>query len=312
MKNKFIKENLKLAPIALFAYNRPWHIKQTINALKKNIYAKQSELFIFSDGPKNEEDGKKVREVRGYIKTINGFKRVTIIEREENLGLAESIITGVTDIVNKYGKIIVLEDDLITSKYFLQFLNEGLNIYSNENKIASIQGYVFPIKKKLPKIFFLKYTGAIGWGTWKRSWKYFEKEGEILFQKIKEENLKKIFDFNNSYYFTKMLKQQIEGKVDSWAIRWYASIFLKNKLSLYPGRSLIFHNGSDGSGTHVPPTNIFDVKITNKQIEIKKIFPNVDIMVYEEYARFLKSINPHFFIKLIRKTIYEINNILKK
>src|SRR3989338_525512 len=131
---------MKLAPITVFVYNRPWHIKQTIESLKKNKEAKKSDLFIFSDGPKNEDDQKKVDEVRKYIKKVNGFKMVTIIERQKNLRLANSIIAGVTEIINKYGKIIVLEDDLIASPYFLKFMNKGLDLYKKEERVASIHG----------------------------------------------------------------------------------------------------------------------------------------------------------------------------
>ncbi len=137
----------KLAPITLFVYNRLEHTKKTIDALKKNILAKQSELIIFSDAPKNKEDFMRVNGIRRYIKSIKGFKKIKVIERKENLGLAKSIILGVTKVVNEYNKIIVLEDDLITSKYFLKFMNEALDIYKDEKSVGSVQGYLYPIKE---------------------------------------------------------------------------------------------------------------------------------------------------------------------
>src|SRR3989339_698479 len=137
-----------LSPIVLFVYNRLEHTRKTIEALQKNELAKDSELFLYSDGPKNEENIKKVNEVRKYINSIDGFKKVKIVEREINFGLARSIIAGVTDIVNKYGKIIVLEDDIVTSPYFLTFMNDALCLYENEEKVMHISGYFFPVENK--------------------------------------------------------------------------------------------------------------------------------------------------------------------
>ena len=135
----------KLAPIALFVYNRLWHTCQTINALQKNKLSSESELFIFSDGAKNDNVSPQVKEVRDYIRTIDGFKKVTIIEQDMNIGLAKSIIRGVTKIVNEYGRIIVLEDDIVTSPYFLKFMNESLAFYENEDKVWHISGWNYPI-----------------------------------------------------------------------------------------------------------------------------------------------------------------------
>ncbi len=131
-----------LAPIILFTYNRPWHTRQTIEALQKNLYADKSRLIILSDGPKTEIDVPKVQKVREYIKTVKGFRSIEIIEREKNWGLANNIIDGVTRIINEYGKIIVLEDDIVTSPYFLKFMNEALEFYKDEERVMHISGYM--------------------------------------------------------------------------------------------------------------------------------------------------------------------------
>src|SRR5574341_550215 len=164
---------MNIAPISLFVYNRLRHTQQTVEALQKNELANVSHLFVFSDGPKSETDKEKVLKVREYIKTVTGFKSVTLIEREQNLGLGNSIITGVTEIVNRYGKIIVLEDDLVTSLYFLKFMNEALAFYTDDPRIYTITGYSFPIK--FPKDYhypvYLSYRhSSWGWGTWKENW----------------------------------------------------------------------------------------------------------------------------------------------
>ncbi|MDD4082332.1 MAG: glycosyltransferase [Sphaerochaetaceae bacterium] len=155
------------APIVLFVYSRLDHTKRTVEALKNNLLADESNLIIFSDAPKNEKSKKAVEEVRKYIHSIKGFKSVKIIERKNNVGLANSIIDGVTKVVNKYGKIIVLEDDLVTSKYFLNFMNDSLELYKNESKVISISGYTYPVGG-LAETFFIKGTDCWGWATWKR------------------------------------------------------------------------------------------------------------------------------------------------
>jgi hypothetical protein len=290
---------MALAPIVLFTYNRPWHLMQTVSALLKNSLASESEIFIFSDGPKDENDVPKVAEVRKYIKTIKGFKRVEIIERDKNWGLANNIIDGITKIVNQYGKVVVLEDDLSTSPYFLKFMNDGLNIYEEEEKVISVHGYVYPIKG-LPEIFFLRGADCWGWATWKRGWDLFEKDGKKLLDELEKRKLTKLFDFNGAYPYTKMLKDQVEGKVDSWAIRWYASAFIQEKLTLYPGISLVKHIGD--LGTHVKDSSLFDVELSEKPIFVKRIPPIEDPEVRKKIE--------DFFFRIRRKR--KISDLLKQ
>lgn len=240
---------MDLAPIVLFVYNRLKHTLQTVEALKKNLLASESELFIFSDGAKNSNEEIKVNEVRKYINSIDGFKNISVITRTINFGLSNNIIDGVTQIVNKYGKIIVLEDDLVTSPYFLKFMNDGLELYKNEKNVASVHGYIYPIEG-LPETFFIKGADCWGWATWDRVWNDFELDGRKLLKEIEKRNLQKEIDFNSSYGYTQMLKDQIKGKNDSWAVRWYASNYLKDMLTLYVGNSLVKNIGLDGSGTH--------------------------------------------------------------
>ena len=162
-----------LSPICLFTYNRLDETRQTVEALKRNFLAPLSCLYIFSDGPKDETITQKVNEVRQYIKTIGGFKAIKIFESPVNRGLAKSIIDGVTQIIEKYGRVIVLEDDLITSPNFLDFMNYALEFYQNKERVLSISGYSFSIN--YPNDY--KYDVAIGfrasswgWATWKDRW----------------------------------------------------------------------------------------------------------------------------------------------
>ena len=245
-------KSYNLAPIVLFVYNRLDHTKQTIEALQKNEISNKSDLFIYSDAAKNEGSKQKVAEVREYIKSINGFKNITIIEREKNYGLANSIIDGVTKIVNEYGKIIVLEDDLITSPNFLKFMNEALEIYKNEDKVYSVTGYSFTDNiSDIESSYFLKLTSSWSWGTWADRWQQFKRDKkdleQIISSSIQEKN---IFNFDDSYDYISMAKMQVYGKIDSWAIYWYLCLFKQQGLTLYPAKKLVKNIGFDGSGTH--------------------------------------------------------------
>ncbi|MCF6158629.1 MAG: glycosyltransferase family 2 protein [wastewater metagenome] len=290
-----------LAPIVLFVYNRLWHTQQTIEALQKNELAGASELFIFSDGPKSLNDGEKVSKVREYIKKVTGFKSVTVIEKHLNIGLANSIITGVTEIVNKHGKIITLEDDMITSLYFLKFMNEALEFYKDDEKVVCIHAYMYPIKARLPETFFLRGADCWGWATWKRGWDIFEPDGQKLLDEIKKRRLQRIFDINGAYPYTKMLVNQIRGRNDSWAALWRASTFLKEKLALHPGGSLIYNIGNDDSGTHGGISNMFNTVISNKPISLAKVPLEENKFVYKEIEKYLKSKKISFITLIINK-----------
>ena len=289
------------APIVLFTYNRPWHVRQTVDALQKNDLASESELIIFSDGPKNEEASVKVGEVRQYLKTITGFKRVRIYEQRENQGLPRNIIGGVTKVVNEYGRVIVLEDDLVTSPFFLKYMNEALNLYEQDDRVVSIHGYVSPVKTRLPETFFIKGADCWGWGTWKRGWDLFEGNGALLLKELKDRNLTREFDFNNSYPYTDMLINQIEGRVESWAIRWYASAFLRDKLTLYPGHSFVKNIGKDGTGMHCGVDDSYAVILEQTAINVKQIKVSENRDVRKIFEKFYQKSKGSFFFHLKRK-----------
>ncbi|EKD55813.1 MAG: hypothetical protein ACD_59C00032G0008 [uncultured bacterium] len=295
----------KIAPIVLFTYNRLWHTQQTINSLLKNDLADRSDVIIFSDGPKDVNSRLKVDEVRKYIKTVNGFKNIEIVESETNKGLAGSIISGVTKIVNEYGRVIVLEDDMITSPYFLRFMNDGLNFYENNEEVISISGYIYPLKQKLPETFFLKGADCWGWATWKRGWDLFEANGQQLLNELEKQNLTYEFDYSGTSPFTKMLKDQIAGKNNSWAIRWYASAFLKQKISLYPGISLIQNIGNDETGVHCRKTSLFDVNLSNKPIKV-----NDRILKYNDEV--VRMMSKFFKVGILKKILDKIKSYTLK
>lgn len=298
------------APIALFVYNRLWHLQQTVDSLKDNLYASDSDLFIYSDGPKSESDKEKVDQVRNYIRSISGFKSITITERNKNLGLAQSIITGVTEIVNKYGKVIVLEDDLVTSPFFLKFMNEGLEFYKDKERVISIHGYIYPVREKLPETFFIRGADCLGWATWKRGWNIFDSNGEKLLVEVRRRKLVREFNFANTYLYTKLLSEQIEGKIDSWAIRWYASAFLNSKLTLYPGTSLVNHIGFDALSTHCAGETRLCTNLSTTPININNIIIEEDKYAKRVIQRFF--FNEGFKLSFGMRINRKVKRLLRK
>lgn len=280
---------MSLAPIVLFVYNRPAHTQKTIEALLQNDLAAGSDLYIYADGAKNDAAVKGVQEVRTYIRSIKGFNSLHIIESDKNRGLAESVIRGVTEVVNKHGSVIVMEDDLVTSPYFLTYMNKCLNLYEHDDQVISIHAYTYPIKLNDVETFFLKGADCWGWATWKRGWDLFEKNGQKLLDQIKAQNLSSEFNFNNSYPYTQMLQKQINGENDSWAIRWYASAFLKNCYTLYPAKSLVRNIGLDSSGTHSDSTGHY-----NDEVLSDETFAQIDKIEVKENTEARKSFEAFF------------------
>lgn len=259
------------APVALFVYNRPWHAKQTVEALQRNALATESELFVFSDAPKSPDAAPAVHEVRGYISRIGGFRSVHIVERDRNMGLAGSIIEGVSRLSNSHGRVIVLEDDMVTSPHFLAYMNAALDRYADDDRVISIHGYVYPSPRPLPEAFFLRGADCWGWATWRRGWATFNSDGQFLLDELKRRKLGYMFDFNGAYPYVRMLQGQIQGHNDSWAVRWYASAFLADKLTLYPGRSLVRNIGNDSSGMHCGESATYHAEVSATPIDLSRV-----------------------------------------
>jgi hypothetical protein len=296
-------------PIALFVFNRLSHLKKTIEALKKNIGVLEHDLYIFSDSEKTINQRESVNEVRNYIVNISGFKSLTIINRKTNLGLSASIQDGVSQILKRYDEIIVLEDDLVTSMFFLDYMTKSLQLYKNFEQVICIHGWLFKTNQKLPETFFLPGADCWGWGTWKRGWDIFNSDTSMLFERIKKMKLENDFNINSSYDFLKMLQYKIEGKNDSWAINWYASAFLEKKLTLYPGRSLIQNIGNDSSGTHSISQTIFDTEVSNIPIRIDEIDISKNELGYKAYETFLKGTHESIIDKILNKINKLYNNL---
>jgi hypothetical protein len=239
------------APVALFVYRRPQHTRRAVEALRANAEAPETDLIVFSDAAREAAASPQVEEVRQFVRTISGFRTVSVIERERNFGLAASIIDGVTRLCREHGRVVVVEDDLVVSRHFLHYMNRALDAYASNERVMQISGYMFPVHVALESdAAFFPLTTSWGWACWQRSWAWFDEQGRGRETLLKDAALKQRFNLNDAYDYFSMLEQQARGAVDSWAIRWYLTVFLRQGLVLYPGRSLVHNTGYDSGRTH--------------------------------------------------------------
>jgi hypothetical protein len=278
-----------LAPIVVFTYNRLESTQKTIEALKLNDLANESDLFIYNDGPKNINVLAKVTNVREYLKTINGFKSITIIEREENLGLANSVIEGVSEIIQKYGKVIVVEDDLVTSRNFLLFMNQALSFYETNQKVFSVAGYTFPLKSLNDSIqdYYVGYRASSwGWGTWTDRWANID--WNVSTYNNFKQNLFVQYKFTRGGIdLPRMLKKQMSGQINSWAIRWCYNQFVQDTYTVFPTISKVQNIGFGEDATHTKDSNRYYTTLDNGN---KKRFEfNEDLVINKTIAREFRS-----------------------
>ena len=286
---------MALTPIILFIYNRPDHTKQTLEALSNNTLASQSDLFIFADGPKNtasKEQLESIKQTRKVAASENWCKSVTLIESETNKGLARSIIEGVTEIINKYGKAIILEDDIITGKYFLEYMNEALEKYQGNKEVWHVTGWRDPIKHtKKNKAYFYPTMDCWSWATWADRWQNYKKDA-VYYKSIFTDSMKKAFNIDGADpYMWLQIEENISGKINTWAIFWYATIFLKHGLCIAPTTSLCKNIGFDNSGVHCSENQAqtietsIDYKITNFPKRV-----HINTLEYKRNKNFLRKI----------------------
>lgn len=296
----------QLAPVVMFVYARPKHTRQTIEALSKNNLAKETEVYIYADNTKKQSNIKDVEEVRKYIDTIpkkRYFKSTTIIKSEANKGLAKSVIEGVTEIINKYDKVIVVEDDLVTSKFFLEYMNNALDFYESNKAIWSISGYTPPIDipREYKHDIYLGYRASSwGWATWKDRWNTIDWKVKD-YPKFKHNIIKRKKLNRGGPDMAQMLDSQMKKRIDSWAIRWCYEQSKQDKLTIFPTKSLVINRGLDGSGTHSGKSHDFDVILTDKLPKLEK-----DLIINKKITKNFYYTNYHG----IKQKIVEIFTIL--
>lgn len=268
---------MTLAPIIVFAYDRPDHLSQTLAALAKNDLAPQSVLYIYCDGarewggeaPQPPEGGgnyitkrygvmhcskeeydaylQRIVEVRAVAHAQTGFKEVYVVEREKNIGLADNIVGAITEIVNQYGRVIAFEDDIITTRGCLTYLNDALELYKDDEQVMHISAYIYPHKEHLPEtLFYYTPFPAGGWATWQRAWQYYNQDvvDHVYYWKDKW----KEFNVTGQNHLQKQLLLNYTGQLKTWYVRWYSSMRRLNGLCLYPGTAMSNNIGFDGTG----------------------------------------------------------------
>lgn len=252
------------APICLFTYNRLWETQQTVEALRNNFQAQESDLIIFSDGPKNEAAADKVDAVRKYIHQVDGFKTVKINEAEENKGLANAVISGVSQVLEEYGKIIVLEDDLVTQPNFLDFMNQALDYYRDLPEVRSVNGYSLRLHFATNPVYFQQRSFPWGWGTWKDKWQIDAFDKQKIKERIEDnENILKDFKKKCGDDISKMLMESVNNINNSWYVRWVFLHYTTNTFSVYPNQSFVENIGYSENGTHCKSINSYRSETVN-------------------------------------------------
>ena len=298
------------APLVIFVYNRLYQIQQVLPVINRNFLAEKTDVYIFSDGGKNEKDIEQVNAVRKYIHGFakkNDFKSVKVIEADKNKGLAKSIIDGVSEVIKKYGKVIVLEDDLITAENFLKFMNDCLDYYKGNEKVWSIGGtsYDLPSLAEYPYDVYACYRGqSCGWATWIDRWEKVDWDIPDYQDFLRDRKRKKMFK-RGGQDMVASLKRQMEGKTDSWAIRWCYQESKENMYTILPVKSLIENIGWDGSGTH-SDIDRFHAKIRNEQFEYNLCNVEIDEKLMKDFRKYyyrplLNRILDFFYLKIKEK-----------
>lgn len=282
---------MKFAPLIIFGFNRPLHLLRTLEAISLNAEAKETHLFAHLDGPRSEYDKANIEHTKNiFLRFQDRFSEFTLIERDVNLGLAQSAIAGVTHVLSRYDRMIFLEDDNLTSRHFLKYMNDGLNIYEAESIVSSISAYCYPIAHRFKKdTAFIRGSHSWGWATWADRWHLFNPDGKALLDDMEAKKLCYRFDYNGSFTYTKMLKNQVEKKNNSWSIRWMASTFLANTLTLFPRVSLVQNIGMDGSGEHCGETASFNVELAHQPLVLGDIAIEEDEDLYKAMVEFFSA-----------------------
>lgn len=291
---------MNLAPVAIFVYNRPEHTKKMLDSLKENHLAVETEIYIFIDGIKTKDHYYRNEKVKEICNSIVGFKRIHIIERVINFGLAKNIVDGVDFVINKHGKIIVLEDDIVTSRFFLNFMNDALDLYENIQDVWHISGWTYPDLKSSEQVFLWRLMNCWGWATWIDRWQHFEKNPKKIIEEWTNKEISK-FNLDGCENFFRQIKLNSTKKINTWAVFWYATIFKNNGLCLNPVNSFVKNIGIDGSGEHCTNNDIYTAEINQEYESIKLLTIEENSLIVEQIKRFYLQNKPSMFNRILNK-----------
>ncbi|WP_176011865.1 glycosyltransferase [Victivallis sp. Marseille-Q1083] len=291
----------RFAPIVLFAYKRPGHLQRTLEALRRNAEAADSELIVYADGAKGDADAEGVRKTRLLLREVPGFRHVRVAASPVNRGLAASVIAGVSETLRECDRVIVLEDDMVCAPYFLRFMNEALERLAEDRRIDSIHGYLSRLEVPLPDCFLRRGADCWGWATWRDRWQWFNPDATALLAELRRRHLTREFDLGGCYPYTRMLQAQAAGKIDSWAIRWHASTFLAGKFYLQAGRPLVRNIGVDASGEHCGLECFYDTELWRQPLALDENPPLETAEIAAAYRRFYRRNLPTFWQRVRHK-----------
>jgi hypothetical protein len=291
------------APIALFAYNRPLHTRRLVGSLEQNPEARSSDLYVFSDGARDASAEPAVREVRDFARGISGFRTVTIVERQHNLGLADSIIEGVTTLCERHGQVVVLEDDLVVSPHFLRFMSDSLSLYAEQPRVMHVSACAYPVKHSLTTdTYFLRVPLCWGWGTWDRAWRSYRRDLSLMAEFTKR--MRHEFDFDGTYSYWQQLALNKSGHIRTWFVFWYAALYLSGGLALFPREPLAQNLGFDSTGVHCGATGVFDIKLGAGPVRVEPI-PIVESHdAFDAHRRYFESISPSLAMRVRSRAAY--------
>ena len=302
-------------PVALFTYNRPDHTRKVLESLSRCRRLDECSVFIYCDGPKSPAHADGVKASRSIVRTFAETFPATVVLRETNLGLARSIVTGVTELCTRYGRVIVIEDDFILSPSFLDYMLQSLDRYEDNGNIYQISGFMFPVDNpEQPDAFLLPLTTSWGWATWKRAWAVFDWNASGWQELLSDSQKREQFNLDNSYPYYEMLRGRFSGKNDSWAILWWYAVFRANGLVLHPKRSLVWVGGFDDSGTHCGRTNMVLRSVSDlwKFPENERLaFPKENTGDDETFTRirdYLRMQNTHSFAERLFRIFKSMKN----
>lgn len=281
-------------PLALFAYARPHHLARTLASLRACHGAETVALTIFCDGVRGSADAAAVAAVHALAHATaaeGGFASVAVVKRERNIGLARSITSGVSDLLRLHDRVVVVEDDLELSPFFLDFMSAGLALYADDASVASIHGYLYPVDADLPATFFVPGADCWGWATWRRAWSHWREDGSALLGELQQRGLVDAFDLGGAARFSRLLREQAAGRNDSWAVRWHAATFLAGMQTLFPGHSLVRNLGCDATGTHPVASQVFTSRLAERPIPVERVAIAPCPAALAAFARFHHRLN---------------------
>ena len=293
-----------LAPIAVFAFKRPEHLSKMFDSLSKCALAEDSEIFVFCDAARAPDEEVLVNQTRAVARGQHWCNRLEVVERPNNFGLSKSIVDGVGRLCEEFGRVIVLEDDLVLAPSFLEYMNEALKRYENDERVMQIAGYNYPVHVATPHdAFFLVHSACWGWGTWQRAWRHFGEDSKAVARLRADRRMRRSFDMEDSFPYFAMLERQLRGEIDSWGVVWYLNVFIRRGLVLMPKRTLVENIGQDGTGTNMTKA-LYQDRISGFCVHD---FPPVEESrsAYEALCAYFRSLKCSW----LRRTM---NNILGK